>query len=79
MSDFAQLHRGTVNPGLHPGTVFDHFSLPAFDREQMPVRESGAEIKSNKTPVPPEAVLLSKLNPHIPRVWLPVGASVLSR
>jgi type I restriction enzyme S subunit len=38
----------------------------------MPVRELGAEIKSNKTPVPSDAVLLSKLNPHIPRVWLPV-------
>ena len=34
--------------------------------------EQGETIKSNKTPLPENAVLLSKLNPHIPRVWLPV-------
>jgi type I restriction enzyme S subunit len=38
----------------------------------MPVAELGTEIKSNKTSVPPNSVLLSKLNPHIPRIWLPV-------
>ena len=26
---------------------------------------------SNKLVVPPNSVLLSKLNPHIPRIWLP--------
>jgi type I restriction enzyme S subunit len=36
------------------------------------VLEHGESIKSNKTPLPEDAVLLSKLNPHIPRVWLPV-------
>ena len=40
----------------------------------MPVFELGTEIMSNKTHVPREAVLLSKLNPHIPRVWLAVDA-----
>ena len=74
VSDFAQMHRGSVNPGGNGDTVFEHFSLPAFDAGQMPVRELGAEIKSNKTAVPRDAVLLSKLNPHIPRVWLPVDA-----
>ena len=48
-----------------------HFSLPAFDNAQAPVREQGGAIKSNKTLLPENAVLLSKLNPHIPRVWLP--------
>ena len=33
-------------------------------------------IKSNKTVVPPDAVLLSKLNPEIPRVWMPDMRSV---
>ena len=74
VSDFAQMHRGSVNPGGAGDTLFEHFSLPAFDAGQMPVRELGAEIKSNKTSVPRDAVLLSKLNPHIPRVWLPVDA-----
>ena len=74
VGDFAELHRGSVNPGSHPGTMFEHFSLPAFDKGQMPVFELGTEIMSNKTHVPREAVLLSKLNPHIPRVWLAVDA-----
>jgi type I restriction enzyme S subunit len=74
ISDFAQMHRGSVNPGGSGDTLFEHYSLPAFDAGQMPVREAGAEIKSNKTSVPRDAVLLSKLNPHIPRVWLPFGA-----
>jgi type I restriction enzyme S subunit len=72
VGDFAQLKKGTVNPGVQPQTLYEHYSLPAFDNGQRPVIELGAAIKSNKTPVPADAVLLSKLNPHIPRVWLPV-------
>ena len=74
VSDLADIQRGSVNPGSGASTLFEYYSLPAFDAGQMPVWEIGAEIKSNKTPVPRNAVLLSKLNPHIPRVWLPVDA-----
>lgn len=31
----------------------------------------GVTIKSNKVPVPAGSVMLSKLNPEIPRVWIP--------
>lgn len=71
--DFAKQHKGSVNPLSHPDTFFEHYSIPAFDNGQMPVSEFGSEIKSNKAKVPYDAVLLSKLNPHIPRVWLPVN------
>ena len=71
LSKLMSLHRGTVTPGLLPDTEFQHFSLPAFDEGQMPVVELGSAIRSNKTTVPVDAVLLSKLNPHIPRIWLP--------
>lgn len=70
-SDVANLSKAGVNPCAHPEVTFQHFSLPAFDAEQMPVFELGSAIKSNKTVVPTGAVLLSKLNPHIPRIWLP--------
>lgn len=73
VGDIAQLKKGTVNPGSQPDAMFEHFSLPAFDDGCRPVVELGEAIKSNKTPVPSDAVLLSKLNPHIPRVWLPVS------
>ena len=70
--DAATLSKGSVNPLTTPDTEFEHYSLPAFDVQQMPVHEAGEAIKSNKTPVPSGAVLVSKLNPHIPRIW-PVG------
>lgn len=74
LGDVACLHKGTINPLHKPEAVFEHYSLPAFDNGQAPVFEVGSEIKSNKTPVPANAVLLSKLNPHIPRIWLPTNS-----
>ena len=73
VGDLASQKKGSVNPLASPGVLYEHYSLPAFDNGQAPVFELGQEIKSNKTPLPEEAVLLSKLNPHIPRVWLPVS------
>jgi len=71
LASLMRLHKGSVNPGTLPHAEFQHFSLPAFDAGQMPIQELGGAIKSNKTSVPEDAVLVSKLNPHIPRVWLP--------
>ncbi|KAB0575673.1 restriction endonuclease subunit S [Ideonella dechloratans] len=68
--DLAVLGKGSVNPMDFPTSTFEHYSLPAFDAGQLPILEEGASIKSNKTRVPRRAVLQSKLNPHIPRVWL---------
>ena len=68
--DVAHQVKGTLNPGGSPQESFTHYSLPAFDAGQAPVIELGSEIKSNKTPVPDGAVLVSKLNPHIPRIWM---------
>lgn len=68
--NLAVLGKGSVNPLDFPTRLFEHYSLPAFDAGQLPVREEGAAIKSNKTRIPKRAVLQSKLNPHIPRVWL---------
>ena len=72
VADIAVQKKGSVNPLASPNEWFEHYSLPAFDSGQSPVLELGELIKSNKTPLPEEAILLSKLNPHIPRVWLPV-------
>lgn len=46
-----------------------HYSLPAFDAWGQPDIGPGASIKSNKTIVPSDCVLFSKLNPRIPRIW----------
>jgi len=71
VSDLATLNRGAVNPGDFPSETFDHYSLPAFDNGRTPKVELGSAIMSNKFTVTPNSVLLSKLNPHIPRIWLP--------
>jgi type I restriction enzyme S subunit len=71
VGDLATLNRGAVNPGNFPDETFDHFSLPAFDSSRTSKTELGSAIMSNKLVVTPNSVLLSKLNPHIPRIWLP--------
>ena len=71
LADLATHHRPTVSPSAEPKRVFEHYSIPAFDAGQEPALDAGSSIKSNKTTVPVNAVLLSKLNPDIPRVWIP--------
>ncbi|MGE0294774.1 MAG: restriction endonuclease subunit S [Hyphomonadaceae bacterium] len=71
LGELADLSKKTTAPSNQPNDLFAHYSLPAFDAGVGPAMDWGADIKSNKTVVPPGAVLLSKLNPEIPRVWIP--------
>jgi type I restriction enzyme S subunit len=48
-----------------------HFSIPALDSFAGPALERGARIGSSKFTVPPDAILISKINPRFPRVWEP--------
>ena len=70
ISQFAVLNKKSINPSQSEET-FEHFSIPAFDSGQLPVLNKGTDIKSNKTLVVEGALLVSKLNPNTPRVWLP--------
>ena len=70
-SDILDLVRNGINPTKFPEEIFAHFSIPAFDNEHMPILHNGNSIKSSKYLVTKGCVLLSKLNPRIPRVWLP--------
>jgi type I restriction enzyme S subunit len=69
--DFLSLSRDAVDPSEHPAETFDHYSLPAFDSGCWPSPDMGADIKSQKLLVAPGSVLISKLNPRTPRVWIP--------
>lgn len=71
LSELSEFSRESINPGESPSEIFDHYSLPSFDEGKAPKAEAGCEIKSNKLVVTKTCVLLSKLNPHIPRIWLP--------
>ena len=71
VAELAWLTRGGINPGEFPMETFDHYSIPAFDDGRFPKLELGGSIKSNKFPLPPGCVMISKLNPDTPRIWLP--------
>jgi len=68
--DVVELQRDQDNPILSPDVRFHHFSIPAFDEGQIPKPERGDSIRSLKLRVPAGAILLSKLNPWIDRVWM---------
>lgn len=57
-------------PTLAPSGDVEHYSLPAFDNGRTPERADGSTIKSNKQKIEHACVLVSRLNPHIPRVWM---------
>lgn len=67
--EIATAERSAIDPASSGPKKVDHFSLPAFDDRRRPVRQAGAEIKSGKLRVGEVSVLVSRLNPHIPRVW----------
>lgn len=69
-SDVAVIKGETINPQKHGNESFDYHSLPAFDSDKMPEQVLGVTIMSNKFLVPAGAILISKLNPRIPRLWL---------
>jgi type I restriction enzyme, S subunit len=68
--DVAEQLRDQENPLSSPDVLFNHYSIPAFDDGQSAKPEYGESIKSLKARVPAGAILLSKLNPEIERVWM---------
>ena len=74
LDQLAKHHTKSTSPARSPGIEYEHFSIPAYDAGRCPMVELGSGIKSNKTLVLKNAVLLSKLNPRIPRVWMPAEA-----
>ncbi|SRR5260221_120568 len=74
-SEVALLIKKSIDPGKFEQDAFEYYSIPAFDEGRMPTMNTGKEIKSNKFLVPEGAILLSKINPRIPRIWLTMRTS----
>jgi type I restriction enzyme S subunit len=68
-SEVALISRDGITPADETTQVFEHFSIPAFDAGGVPLLEQRETILSNKFRVVDAAILLSKLNPRIPRIW----------
>ncbi|MXZ38889.1 MAG: restriction endonuclease subunit S [Holophagales bacterium] len=75
LDQLADHHTESTTPSRSLGREYEHFSFAAFDAGQRPFIEPGAAIQSNKTLIREGAVLLSKLNPNIARVWLPANST----
>ena len=69
------LQKDSLDPSSAPDETFDHYSIPAFDAGKHPARELGSSILSQKFLVGDEDLLVSKLNPSTPRVWIPFASS----
>ena len=75
VGDIANHLKVGINPVANPTVMYCQYSLPAYDNGQVPTRELGLEILSNKYEVTPNTILISKLNPRFPRIWA-IGESV---
>lgn len=69
LGEICSLRKEQCTPQELDVDVVDHYSLPAYDAEKTADHVSPASIKSAKFMIPEAAILLSKLNPEIPRVW----------
>lgn len=69
VADLVILANETISPGLNPDSLFNHYSIPAFDSGHVPSQELGSSILSNKFRVKNNSILVSKLNPRISRIW----------
>ncbi|GAA3391413.1 restriction endonuclease subunit S [Streptomyces roseoviridis] len=69
LGEIADLSKVQQVPQEMSDDLVDHYSLPAFDSGKAPDRCSPLSIKSGKFVIDSPAVLLSKLNPEIPRAW----------
>lgn len=69
LGEILKLSNETINPGLYPEMEYFHYSIPAFDDGGIPKIEKGNSILSNKFKLKSYSLLVSKLNPRIPRIW----------
>lgn len=69
LNQIAELLKKNIKPFEHPDLIYHHYSLPEFDSGKMPSKELGEKILSSKYQVIEHSILVSKLNPRIPRVW----------
>lgn len=61
---------------FRPAGLVDHYSIPAFDDALLPERTDGEAIKSGKLRLAEPTVLVSRLNPQTPRVWMAYPSDV---
>jgi type I restriction enzyme, S subunit len=69
LNQIARLVKNNIKPFENPDTLYFHYSLPEFDSGKIPSVDLGSTILSSKYEVSEHSILVSKLNPRIPRIW----------
>lgn len=69
LHEVAQIDGRNVAPSSMECESVTLYSLPSFDHARRPELLAPSSIGSAKTKLERPAVLVAKLNPHIPRVW----------
>ena len=69
VDNFAIHIKASINPAKSPETIFNQYSIPAYDNSFTTELSTGDTIKSGKYWVEPMSILVSKLNPATPRIW----------
>lgn len=69
VSDLVNHSKDTISLYDSPEKIFFHYSIPSYDEGKWPSMEKGNFIKSNKFLVKSNSILVSKLNPRMPRIW----------
>lgn len=69
LGEVVRVVKSSAHPEEYGDSTVDYYSLPIFDRTREPEVVSAESIKSLKRVIDRPLVLVSRLNPHIPRVW----------
>lgn len=69
LGEFVRVETQAVPPASMGDGTINLYSLPSFDRNLGPEATRSMSVKSAKTRIVSPCVLVSKLNPHIVRVW----------
>lgn len=69
LGEFSAVGARSIEPKRYPNEAFDLYSIPAYDRGTPDVA-MGHEIGSAKKIIQTGDVLLSRIVPHIQRVWV---------
>jgi type I restriction enzyme S subunit len=69
LSEHLEISRETWSPATSKAEFVYHYSIPNFD-SGIAVFEETSSIKSQKFLISEPCVLISKLNPSTPRIWL---------
>lgn len=70
IGELGSLAKMSINPCQEPKTIFDEYSMPAFDDGAKPQQMLGELMLSSRIKLTPNTLLFNKLNVRQRRVWL---------